>query len=69
MKLILAHLSVFEVAEAAGGLFRGGHLLGSHLIPHLALNLLLALLAGLNSMKPAGAWQTLSPLNHDVMKA
>jgi len=47
------HLSVFEVVEAASGLFRSGQLFGSHLITLLSLGLLLALLAGLNAVKPA----------------
>ena len=50
---VCRYLSILEVVEAASWLFRGSQLLGSHLIPHLALNLLLALLAGLNAMEPA----------------
>jgi len=41
------------VGEAASGLFRSGQLFGSHLVTLLSLGLLLALLAGLNAMKPA----------------
>ena len=52
----IQHLSVFEVVEAASGLFRSGQLFGSHLVTLLSLGLLLALLAGLNAMKPA--WPT-----------
>ena len=47
------YLGILKVVEAACRLFRGGHFLGSHFIAHLALNLLLALLARLDAMKPA----------------
>jgi len=46
------YLRISEVVEATGRLFGGGQLLGSHLIPHFALDLLLALLAGLNAVEP-----------------
>ncbi len=44
---------MFEVVEAASGLFGSGQLFGSHLVTLLSLGLLLALLAGLNAVKPA----------------
>lgn len=43
---------MLEVVEGAGRLLRGSCLLGCHLIPHLPLYLLLALLAGLNAVEP-----------------
>ena len=43
------------MVEAASGLFRSGQFFGSHLVTLLSLGLLLALLAGLNAMKPAWA--------------
>ena len=47
------YLGMFEMVQGAGRLLRGSCLLGSHLIAHLPLYLFLALLAGLNAMKPA----------------
>lgn len=43
---------MLEVVEGAGRLLRGSCLLGRHLIPHLPLYLLLALLTRLNAVEP-----------------